>query len=159
MQNGHAVLTTCVADHLAMEPLTVRLAIHVDVPPDEVFGVLDSEDGRARFWAESAIETDGVIDFHFINGWRHRARILVRERPTVWSVQYFGGPARFQITADGRGGADVVLTHDGVAPCEFADVFAGWVSVLLPLKVWLLAHVDVRNHDPLRTWDQGYVDQ
>ena len=142
-----------------MEPRAVRLAIHVDVSPDEVFEVLDSSDGRARFWAESAIESDGVIEFHFINGWTYRARILRRERPEVWSVDYFGGPASFAITSDGRGGADVVLTHEGIAPGEFADVFAGWVSVLLPLKVWLIARVDLRSHDPQRTWDQGYVDQ
>ena len=142
-----------------MTPHAVRVAIHVNVPPGEVFSVLDSADGRARFWAESAIETEGTIEFRFINGWSHRGKILRREPPAVWSVDYFGGPASFDLRPDGLGGTDVVLTHEGIAPEELADVFAGWVSVLLPLKVWLLTGVDVRNHDPRRTWDQGYVDQ
>ena len=142
-----------------MQRHDVRLAIQIPVPPDEVFAVLDSPDGRARFWSESAFETDGVIEFRFINGSIYRGRILRRERPAVWSIDYFGATATFQIASDGRGGADLVLTHQGVPASEFAEVFAGWVSVLWPLKVWLLAHVDLRNHDRLRTWDQGYVDQ
>ena len=37
-------------------------------------------------------------------------------------------------------------------------VIAGWVSVLLTLKAAIDFDVDIRNHDPKRTWDQGYAD-
>lgn len=37
-------------------------------------------------------------------------------------------------------------------------MIAGWVSVLLALKAAVDFSVDLRNHDPGRTWDQGYAD-
>jgi len=37
-------------------------------------------------------------------------------------------------------------------------VLAGWVSVLMALKAAVDHGVDLRNHDPQRTWDQGYAD-
>jgi hypothetical protein len=35
---------------------------------------------------------------------------------------------------------------------------AGWVSVLLALKAAADFGIDLRNHDPARTWNKGYVD-
>ena len=35
---------------------------------------------------------------------------------------------------------------------------AGWVSVLLALKAAVDFAVDLRNRDPDRTWEDGYVD-
>jgi len=32
-------------------------------------------------------------------------------------------------------------------------------NVLFPLKAWLMPGADLRNHDPTRSWDDGYVDQ
>ena len=46
-----------------------------------------------------------------------------------------------------------------VAAEEWHEVHAGWLNVLLPLKAWIAHGVDLRNHDPGRTWAQGYVDQ
>jgi hypothetical protein len=37
-------------------------------------------------------------------------------------------------------------------------VAAGWVSVLLALKAAVDFGVDLRNHDPERTWSTGFVD-
>ncbi len=57
--------------------------------------------GRASFWAESAREIDGVIHFEFTNGVRYAARILERDEPSVFAVEYFGGEARFELWDDG----------------------------------------------------------
>ena len=46
-----------------------------------------------------------------------------------------------------------------VAAAEHAEVSAGWLNVLLPMKAWLQYGIDLRNHDPERTWDDGVVDQ
>jgi hypothetical protein len=35
---------------------------------------------------------------------------------------------------------------------------AGWGSGLMALKGVMDYGVDLRNHEPMRTWDQGYVD-
>jgi hypothetical protein len=41
---------------------------------------------------------------------------------------------------------------------ERDDNLAGWVTVLLTLKAAADFGVDLRSHDPARTWGQGYVD-
>lgn len=133
--------------------------MHIAAPPEQVYEALDSDSGRASFWAESALESDGRIEFRFINGYACSGQVLERDPPRLFAVDYMGGPARFEIEPDGKGGTDLLLTHDGIEPGEWAEVHAGWLNVLFPLKAWLTHNVDLRNHDPSRTWDQGYADQ
>jgi hypothetical protein len=133
--------------------------LHLPVPPSRVFATIDSADGRARFWAESAEEHDGVIRFRFINGATYDSRVVERRIPSLFAIDYFGAQARFELTDDGRGGTDLVLTHAGVSDDEWLETHAGWLNVLLLLKAWLVTGIDLRNHDPHRTWDQRYVDQ
>lgn len=137
----------------------IRWRLHIPVPPERVHAALDSDAGRAAFWAESAVLTDGHIEFRFINGYSCRSRVLERRPPGTWSVDYLGGPARFELNSDGRGGTELLLTHEGVSPDEWNEVHAGWLNVLFPLKAWLAHGVDLRNHDASRSWDQGYADQ
>lgn len=33
----------------------IRWRMHIPAPPEKVFDLLDSDEGRARFWAESAV--------------------------------------------------------------------------------------------------------
>jgi uncharacterized protein YndB with AHSA1/START domain len=133
--------------------------MHLPLPPEKVFAALDSDEGRASFWAESAVEADREIEFRFINGITCKSEILERRPPRVLAIDYFGGTARFELTADGAGGTDLLLTHEGVEPEDWYEVHAGWLNVLFPLKAWLVCGVDLRNHDVARSWDQGYADQ
>ena len=137
---------------------TIRWRMHLAIPPDRIYEALDSDQGRAAFWAESAVERDGVIDFRFINGERYESRVLSRNAPHEWAIEYFGGVARFELRPDGSGGTDLLLTHTGVSPKEWSATHAGWLNVLFPLKAWLVHGVDLRNHDTRRTWDAGYAD-
>ena len=138
---------------------TIRWKLHVPVPPERVYDALNTDEGRASFWAESAVERDGVIYFNFINGMSYQSRILDRAAPERFSIDYFGAVATFELESDGAGGTDVTLTHDGVAADSWNEVHAGWLNVLFPLKAWLAHGVDLRSHDPQRLWDDGYVDQ
>ena len=70
----------------------IRWRIHLAVPPERVYRALDSDEGRARFWAESAPERDGVIAFHFVNGYTWEGRILERGPPRRFAVDYLGEP-------------------------------------------------------------------
>jgi uncharacterized protein YndB with AHSA1/START domain len=132
--------------------------MHIAAPPEQVYAALDSDRGRASFWAESAVEVEGQIEFRFSNGYRTKSRVLVREPPRLFSIEYMGGPARFELADDGRGGTDLLLSHEGVEAEDWSEVHAGWLNVLFPLKAWVAHGVDLRNHDPGRTWDQGYAD-
>lgn len=136
----------------------IRWRMHIAAPPEQVYAALDSDRGRASFWAESAVEVEGQIEFRFSNGCRTKSRVLEREPPRLFTVEYMGGPARFELADDGRGGTDLLLSHEGVEAEDWSEVHAGWLNVLFPLKAWVAHGVDLRNHDPGRTWDQGYAD-
>ncbi|MBW3571447.1 MAG: SRPBCC domain-containing protein [Gemmatimonadetes bacterium] len=137
----------------------IRWRMHLPAPPERVFRALDTGEGRAAFWAESAEESGDGIHFHFIDGSRHVSRVVERDAPRRWVIEYFCGVAAFELAPDGAGGTDLLLMHTGVPGDEWHDVHAGWLNVLFPLKAWLAHGVDLRNHDPARTWEQGYADQ
>lgn len=133
--------------------------MHLAVRPAVVYAALDTAEGRRGFWAESADEAEGHVHFRFINGVSHESKILHREPPNAWAIDYFGGEARFELSPDGSGGTDLLLRHDGVAPDAWQEVHAGWLNVLFPLKASVVHGVDLRNHDVTRLWDDGYADQ
>jgi hypothetical protein len=132
----------------------IRWRLHLASAPHQVHAMLAAGEGRARFWAETADERDGVVTFHFPNGWVHDARVLASEAPVLFELDYFGVPARFELEPDGAGGTDLTLTHGHDDP----DTRPGWICVLLALKAAVDFGVDLRNHDPTRSWDQGFVD-
>jgi uncharacterized protein YndB with AHSA1/START domain len=131
----------------------------VTVAPAEVYDLIATPEGRRRFWAESADERDGVVEFRFSSGAMWRGRVLDRDPPRRFAVEYFGGSrATFECVDDGAGGTDVTLTETGVSSDVWEDNHAGWVSVLLALKAAADFGVDLRNHDASRSWDAGFVD-
>lgn len=85
--------------------------------------------------------------------------MLRTEPPSLFEFRYFGSIVAVELAGDGQGGTDLTLTNAGVAETEYQQVHAGWLNVLLPLKAAADFGVDLRNHDPTRTWRQGYVDQ
>lgn len=137
----------------------IQWRIHLNESPRNVYRLLSTSEGRARFWAESAVEEDGHINFIFPGGQTWCGKIIESNAPHKFCVAYYGGSiATFSLEDDGRGGTDLTLTDEGVAPADKCEVMAGWVSVLLALKAAADFSVDLRNHDPLRTWSQGFAD-
>jgi uncharacterized protein YndB with AHSA1/START domain len=138
---------------------TIRWRVHLAAPPERVHQALATAEGRARFWAASAPERDDVILFRFASGQVLESRILQREAPRRFVVTYFGGSrVEFDLAADGAGGTDLTLTETGGLEAELLENLPGWVSVLLGLKAAVDFGVDLRNRDPSRQWEQGYVD-
>ncbi len=141
------------------DPDVITWRLHLRSAPAAVYELLATDAGRARFWAEEAIERDGAIDFVFPGGLSWRGEILAREPGRRFSVVYYGGStATFVLADDGAGGTDLTLSDAGVPAQDRAEVTAGWVSVLLALKAAADFGVDLRNHDPSRTWEQGYAE-
>jgi uncharacterized protein YndB with AHSA1/START domain len=132
--------------------------MHIPVPPARVYEALDTDAGRAAFWAESAVESAGTILFRFANGFLHVATIIERRPPALLVLRYFDAVARFELSAAEGGGTELFLMHEGVGPEDWQETHAGWLNVLFPLKAWLAFGVDLRNHDPTRSWDHGYAD-
>ncbi len=143
------------SNHLA----PIRWRLHLASPPHRVYDLLATDAGRARFWAESAVEEEGSLHFVFPGGQTWHGRILASEPPRLFQVEYYGGTlATFLLEDDGQGGTDLTLTDESVAEADHAEVLAGWVSVLMALKAAADFDADLRNHDPRRTWDEGYAD-
>jgi hypothetical protein len=128
-------------------------------PPEHVFDIVATDEGRARFWAEETHEVLGVVHFRFLNGTTEQSPILVRDRPRRFAIRYFGAETTFELASDANGGCDLTLIARGVPAAEWEEVHAGWVSVLMTLKAAADHDIDLRSHDPQRSWDQGYVNQ
>jgi len=140
-------------------PDIIRWRLHLNAPPATVYQTLATDQGRASFWAESAVAADGVIHFIFPNGATWDGAILAATPPTLYSVRYYGNSVTtFTLADDGRGGTDLTLTDAGVPPADRTEVIAGWVSVLMNLKAAVDFGIDLRAHDATRHWDQGYVE-
>ena len=138
------------------DPSLIRWRLHLKSPPSAVYDILATDEGRARFWAESASEEAGHILFRFPNGWKWRGKILEQIPPTLFSLIYFDSETSFELQDDGAGGTDLTLIDRDVPEKYRDEVTAGWVSVLLALKAAADFNIDLRNHDLTRTWDQGY---
>lgn len=141
------------------DPETIRWRLRLRSPPEAVYEMLATDEGRAAFWAESAEARDGVIHFRFVNGMEDRSPIREARPPTRFALEYFDSEVVFDLDSDGEGGTDLTLTNTGFHPDERDELLAGWLNVLLPLKAAVDFGVDLRNHDPDRTWDRGYADQ
>ena len=141
------------------EAQTITWRLHLASSPQRVYNMLATDEGRAQFWAEEAVEKEGMIAWRFPNGWELRTRVLASEPPHRFSVEYIGGSTvSFNLEPDGAGGTDLTLIDAGVRTEDYMETYAGWLSVLLALKAAVDFGVDLRNHDPNRSWDQGYVD-
>ncbi|MBK8902223.1 MAG: SRPBCC domain-containing protein [Anaerolineaceae bacterium] len=141
------------------EPGIIRWRLHLRAPVERVYQTLSTDAGRASFWAESAVETNGIIHFIFPNGYTWDAKIVQASAPHLYAVQYIDNSiATFSLAEDGQGGTDLTLTDKGVPEQYRAEVIAGWVSVLLALKAAVDFNVDLRTHDPNRHWDHGYAE-
>jgi uncharacterized protein YndB with AHSA1/START domain len=137
----------------------IRWKLHFNSARERVYEFLNTNQGRAKFWAESAIENNGALDFVFPDGLTWRGKILERVPNEKFSVNYFGNSiATFDLREDGKGGTDLCLSDANVLAHDRVEVIAGWVSVLMQMKAAIEFGIDLRNHDTTRTWDEGYVE-
>lgn len=138
---------------------TIRWRIHLRSAPATVYALLATDAGRARFWAKRTVETGDAVRFEFGNGQLVDCAVLERTPPRRFALSYFGGSrVTFSLAADGASGTDLELAEQGVPEGERLDNLAGWVSVLLALKAAADFGVDLRNDDPARRWEDGYID-
>ena len=123
-----------------------------------MFQFLNTDAGRAAFWAESAVEQNGMIHFEFINGVKGTSPILKRLPNEIFQINYFDTLVTFHLKSDGQTGTDLNLINQGIPDWDYLEVYAGWLSVLFALKGAVDFGIDLRNHDPNRTWDDRFIE-
>jgi uncharacterized protein YndB with AHSA1/START domain len=126
--------------------------------PSEVFKIISTDKGRAQFWAESTVEKDGFIHFKFPNGQTYKAQIIESQEEAIYKIEYFHSLVTFYLIQNESGGTDLTLKNERILPEEYQESLMGWISVLLALKAAADFQIDLRNHNPVKTWDQFYVD-
>jgi hypothetical protein len=136
----------------------IRWKMHFQSSKEKVFCALATDQGRSRYWAESALELDGCVTFNILGYEPYRGRILKKRAPSQFALEYFGTIVEFSLQDDGRGGADLSLVASQVDEAVRMEMIAGWVSVLMAMKAAVDHGVDLRNHDATRTWNDGYAD-
>lgn len=137
----------------------IRWRVNLRSNPEQVYDTLATDEGRARFWAEKTEESSGTIRFQFHNGMSFEGKVFERRRPERFAVEYFGGSTvLFQMEDDGAGGTDLTMTESGFPEANRMIHLPGWIPVLLGLKAAVDFSVDLRNGDPSRSWEAGFVD-
>ncbi|MEW5757332.1 MAG: SRPBCC domain-containing protein [Pseudomonadota bacterium] len=108
----------------------IRWKMHFSSPKEKVFSALATDEGRARYWAESTREVNGQVTFHILGYEPFSGRILKNDAPSLFSVEYFGSTVEFSLQDDGKGGTDLSLVATQVKESIRMEMVAGWVSVL-----------------------------
>lgn len=131
--------------------------VHFASPTETVWRAWTTDDGRESFWAHRSLRDETGFDLSFLNGEKLRIDLIEARAPERLAFFYFGGSAvTIELSPDGRGGCDLRLREEG-APEPVVN-YAGWVTVLLACKAAVDFGIDLRNRDPRRTWDEGFVD-
>ena len=138
--------------------MDIKWKLHLKSPIVKVFDILSTDNGRKKFWAESAIEKDGYIQFKFSNGDSYKSKALNSQSPNLYEIDYFSTNVLFRLKETKTNGTDLMLLNTNIPSSEYSDTKAGWVSVLLALKCAVDFGIDIRNHNVSKTWNQLYVD-
>ena len=141
-------------------PAAVQWRLHLASSPEKVFRMLSTDHGRERFWAERSVTRDGSFRLTFSGGEELLCEVVVADAPHHFAFRYFEGTlAEFTLSEDERGGTDLSLSEAGFKDdAHRVENYAGWIQVLLCLKAAVDHEVDLRNHDPRRTWAAGYCE-
>ena len=141
----------------AETPIVWRLSLAS--PCERMFGLLDTDAGRERFWAERSRATDDGFELAFPGGLTTNVRVLERRPPTRLVIHYFGSKAELDLATREDGGCLFQVTCHCDDPAAYVEFLPGWVSWLLVLKAAADHDVDLRNGAFERTWAERYVDQ
>lgn len=137
----------------------IEWRVHLKSSPETAFDLWMTDEGRARFWAERSTGTTSGFALHFVNGQSLDVELGEVVRPHRLVFRYFrGSKVTVTFADDGQGGCDLHLVERDVPVAEHLENYAGWVSVLLAFKAAVDFGVDLRSHDPGRSWDRRFLD-
>ncbi len=132
--------------------------VHFSSSIEKVYQALTTDDGRGKFWAEETKEKNGIIKFKFLDYPKYKSKIIELQPPNLFRLEYFGTDVTFNLKETLDDGTDLILSALTFNEATRQEMTAGWVSVLMAMKAAVDFGVDLRNHNPDRTWNKGYMD-
>lgn len=140
------------------KPNVIEWKLQFQSPPKKVYEALSTNEGRKKYWAESAEEKDGKIHYVFLNEIEDTGEILEAIPERKFKVTYFGWHVSFDLEQSEGKGTVMTMLCEGVSDKDKMEISSGWVSWLLTMKAAVDFDVDLRNHNPERTWFHGFAD-
>ena len=136
----------------------IEWKVHFVSPIEKVYEFLTTDSGRGKYWAEETKEENGFIDFSILNYPKYKSKIIEKKPQKLFRLEYFGTDVTFELIETDDKGTDLHLT--ALTPNETIknEMTAGWVSVLMAMKGAVDFEIDLRNHNPERVWENGYLD-
>ena len=133
--------------------------VHFRSSPAAVWNAWTTDAGRESFWARKSRPLHEGFALEFINGDTLAIHVYEATEPSRLVFGYFGDSrVTVELAGDDDSGCDLRLVEKAVPPAEHLENYAGWVSVLLTCKAAVDFGIDLRSHDPRRTWNGRYVD-
>ena len=87
----------------------IKWEMHFNSSPQVVYEGLATAEGRAKYWAESAEEKDGVIEFQILGYPPFQGKVLDKIPKKLFKVEYFGTIVTFKLESDGKRGTNMQL--------------------------------------------------
>jgi hypothetical protein len=138
------------------EPIVWRVSLASAA--EDVFALLDTDDGRERHWARRSRATPDGFALEFAGGLTEDVAVLERVPPTHMRIRYFGSETDLVLTPGDDGGCVLEVRCRCNEVGEWMEFFPGWVSWLLVLKAAADFGADLRNGLSQRTWNELFVD-
>lgn len=107
------------------DPKTIRWRLYPRSSPESVYMMLTTDDGRAAFWAESAVEETGFTHLRFINGVECRSRILESRPPRCFGLTTSTARWSSNWSPMGREVTDLTVENSGFPEEDRAEILAG----------------------------------
>ncbi len=137
---------------------TIEWKVHFASSIEKVYEFLTTDVGRSKYWAEETKEENGFIEFTILNYPKYKSKIIEKLSQKLFRLEYFGTDVTFELSKTEDNGTDLHLI--ALTPNENVknEMTAGWVSVLMAMKGAIDFGIDLRNHNPERVWENGYLD-
>lgn len=131
--------------------------IKLSSPPDKVFGMWTSDEGREKFWAEKSVKQDNSFELTFDDG-SEAEFLIITEKKYSFEFIYYRTIVTVSLLDDGNNGTELLLNNKNIPQADYEIFSHKWVSILLEFKAACDFDIDLRNRDVYSGFDEGYVD-
>jgi uncharacterized protein YndB with AHSA1/START domain len=142
--------------------------IEIKAPPSKVFkSWTDAAEIVRWFTVKAVIEPrkGGRLYFEWLAGDKLDTRIVRIRKPSLLVFPFGGGKEEVSVKIRKSGRVSLVELHQygmKTTPTQKVSMHlgcqVGWTFFLANLKAWLEHGIDLRSHNPKKSYKQGYID-